>query len=52
MVSGSNLTKVDRGTLVLSGANTNTGNTVVNGGTVQGNTDELARQHRVRHQRG
>jgi autotransporter-associated beta strand protein len=41
VVSGTNLTKVDRGTLLLTGANTYTGNTNVFGGTVQGGTGSI-----------
>src|SRR5262249_6719695 len=41
VVSGTNLTKIDRGTLVLNGANTYSGDTNVFGGTVQGNTSTI-----------
>ncbi len=41
VVSGSSLTKVDRGTLILTGTNTYQGSTYVNGGTLQGNTNSI-----------
>jgi outer membrane autotransporter protein len=42
IISGTNLTKNDQGTLILTGTNTYTGNLSINGGAVQGNTGSLS----------